>query len=145
MSAEEERAGALAEAILELEAERQAEGDEHLELTDDVLPGVGDQELTLRQALAIGGAFTFVIVALLVAVDGLASSAFATLAPDMARTIGLSASATVGSARCRVRSWPWARSPWAGWPIGAGEAPSWPGPASCSRRWSWFRDWRPPA
>jgi ABC-type branched-subunit amino acid transport system ATPase component/MFS family permease len=95
VSADEERAGALAEAILDLEAERQAEGDAHIDLTDDVLPGVGDQELTLRQALALGGAFTFVVVALLVALDGLASSAFATLAPDMARTIGLSASAMV--------------------------------------------------
>ena len=95
MSADEERAGALAEAILDLEAERQAQGDEHAGRSDDVLPGVGDQELTFTDALSVGGAFTFVVIALLVAVDGLAFTAFATLAPDAARTLGLSAASMV--------------------------------------------------
>jgi ABC-type branched-subunit amino acid transport system ATPase component/predicted MFS family arabinose efflux permease len=80
----------LAGQILDLEAERQAEADERVVLPDDVLPGVGEDELTLRQGLVLGGSFTFVVVALLVALDELESAALATLAPDIASTLGIS-------------------------------------------------------
>jgi ABC-type branched-subunit amino acid transport system ATPase component/predicted MFS family arabinose efflux permease len=92
---EDERAGALAGAILEIEAERQAEGEKRVVLPDDVLPGVGDEELTLRGALAVGGAFTFGVIAMLVALDELESSALSTLAPDIAKTIGVSSGVMV--------------------------------------------------
>ena len=38
---------------------------------DDALPGVGDEEITLRDAFRVGGAFTFVTLASLVALDDL--------------------------------------------------------------------------
>jgi ABC-type branched-subunit amino acid transport system ATPase component/predicted MFS family arabinose efflux permease len=95
VSAEEERVGALAGAILDLEAERQAEGEEQAHRPERELPGVGGDELVLGDALRIGGRFTLVVLALLVALDELASSALSTLAPDMARTIHATASAMV--------------------------------------------------
>jgi ABC-type branched-subunit amino acid transport system ATPase component/predicted MFS family arabinose efflux permease len=99
VSAEDERVGALAGAILDLEAERQAEGEEQAEAPARDLPGVGGDELKLGEALRIGGGFSVIVVALLVALDELASSALSTLAPDIARTIHTSASAMVaGSA-----------------------------------------------
>jgi ABC-type branched-subunit amino acid transport system ATPase component/predicted MFS family arabinose efflux permease len=100
VSAEDERVGALAGAILDLEAERQAEGgDEPSAAPVRALPGVGDDERNLGDALRLGGRATLVVLALLVALDELASSALSTLAPDMARTIHVSASAMVaGSA-----------------------------------------------
>jgi ABC-type branched-subunit amino acid transport system ATPase component/predicted MFS family arabinose efflux permease len=80
----------LAHELLDIEAERHAQSEERVLLPDDVLPGVGDAELSLSQGLAIGGTFTFVVVALLVALDELESSALATLAPDIANTLRIS-------------------------------------------------------
>ncbi len=95
MSAEDEDAGALAGLILDLVTERQAEKDDQADLPSDVIPGVGGQDQTLRDALRLGGGFTLVVLALLVALDELASTAMNTLAPDMARTLGVSAGAMV--------------------------------------------------
>ena len=75
----------MAGTILDLEAERQAEAEERVLFADDLLPGVGDEELTLADGLRVGGTFTFVIVALLVALDELESATLGTLAPDIAR------------------------------------------------------------
>lgn len=83
-------ARALAGAVLDLEAERQAAHEARVELPDDVLPGVGDEALTLAQGLRIGGSFTFVVVALLVALDELESAALSTLAPDIANSLRVS-------------------------------------------------------
>jgi ABC-type branched-subunit amino acid transport system ATPase component/predicted MFS family arabinose efflux permease len=85
---------ALAGTVLDLEAERQA-GVERVVLPDDVLPGVGDADLTLRDALFTGGTFTFAVIALLVALDELESSALGTLAPDIGATLGVSAGVMV--------------------------------------------------
>ena len=88
-------AGALAGAILDLEAERRADAEERVVLPDEVLPGVGDDELSLVDGLRIGGSFTFAMVALLVALDELESSALSTLAPDIRNTLGVSSGVIV--------------------------------------------------
>jgi len=82
--------GALAGAILDLEEERKTAADQRVVMPDDVLPGVGDAELSLGDGLRIGGTFTFAMVALLVALDELESSALSTLAPDIANTLNIS-------------------------------------------------------
>ncbi len=83
-------AGALAGTILDLEADRQAASEERVLFADDLLPGVGDDELKLKDALKIGGAFTFGMIALLQALDELESAALSTLAPDIANTLHVS-------------------------------------------------------
>ena len=98
MSAEEEGAGVLAGLILDLETERQAEGDEQADRLADVLPGVGGTPRPARGPPRRGGMAPLVILALLVALDGLASTAMNSLAPDMARTLGVSAGAMVALA-----------------------------------------------
>jgi ABC-type branched-subunit amino acid transport system ATPase component/predicted MFS family arabinose efflux permease len=82
--------GAMAVTILDLEAERHAEAEERVLFADELLPGVGDERLTLSQALKIGGTFTFGMVALLTALDELESAALSTLAPDIATSLGIS-------------------------------------------------------
>jgi ABC-type branched-subunit amino acid transport system ATPase component/predicted MFS family arabinose efflux permease len=86
---ERPQASALAATILELEAERQEEG-RRVELPDDVLPGVGDQDLDLRAGLRTGGAFTFFVLAMLTAFDELEVAALSILAPDIRDTLGVS-------------------------------------------------------
>lgn len=50
------QAANLADAVLTAEAERQAEQAEREVLfADDLLPGVGDEAITLRQGLEVGG------------------------------------------------------------------------------------------
>lgn len=83
-------AGALANAILDLEDERRSAAQERVVFADDLLPGVGDEELTLRDAFRIGGAFTFGVVAVLTALDELESAALSTLAPDIANSLQIS-------------------------------------------------------
>ena len=98
MSAEDEHVGALAGAILDLESERHVAGEgETPESIDERLPGVGDEEQTLGEALRVGGSFTVVVLALLVGLNELASTALATLAPDMARTIRVSPAGLVAT------------------------------------------------
>lgn len=83
-------ASSLAGAVLDLEEERRNAEAERVVFADDLLPGVGDEELTLRDAFRIGGSFTFGIVALLTALDELESAALSTLAPDIANTLNIS-------------------------------------------------------
>jgi ABC-type branched-subunit amino acid transport system ATPase component/predicted MFS family arabinose efflux permease len=83
-------AGSLAATILTLEAERHAVEGERTELPDDVLPGVGDEDLTLRDGLRAGGFFPFLVVALLVGLDELEAAALSTLAPDIRDSLGIS-------------------------------------------------------
>lgn len=83
-------AGALAAGIMDLEEERLAADAARAHLADDVLPGVGEKELTLKQALAVGGVSTFVILALLAAVDNIEGATLGTLAPDIRRSLHIS-------------------------------------------------------
>ncbi|ADP83638.1 ATP-binding protein [Pseudofrankia inefficax] len=82
------RAGAagLAAGVIEAEAEReafQAQAKREVIFADDLLPGVGEEPLTLRQGLAAGGLLTFTTVVTLAALDELESATLTTLAPNI--------------------------------------------------------------
>ncbi|MET0726807.1 MAG: ATP-binding protein [Acidimicrobiales bacterium] len=88
-----ETAAGLAHAVLDAEAERQERQEEErrdVRLADDQLPGVGDPEMTLREGVAIGGTFTFVLLALFQSVDELEGAVLGVLAPDIRDTFGVS-------------------------------------------------------
>jgi ABC-type branched-subunit amino acid transport system ATPase component/MFS family permease len=84
-------AATLADAVLEAEAERQAaQSEEEILFADDLLPGVGDEQLTLRQGLDIGGSFTFVMMLLIVSVENFEGATLGVLAPDIRDSFGVS-------------------------------------------------------
>ena len=86
-------AAQLAASVLEAEAEREAQqaaAQEPILFADDLLPGVGDEALTLRQGLAIGGTFTFVMLLLLNGVENLEAASLGVLAPDIRDSFGVS-------------------------------------------------------
>ncbi|MBL8776800.1 MAG: MFS transporter [Acidimicrobiales bacterium] len=92
----DEGAPGLAAGILEREAEREAAAaGEPVLFADDLLPGVGGQELSFRQGLAVGGRFTFLVLLALVALDELEGAALGVLAPDIRDTFGMSNGAIV--------------------------------------------------
>lgn len=82
--------GSLASEILELEEDRIAESQAARADEPSVLPGMGEEAMTLRQALGVGGKFTFFMFATLAAVDNLESSTLGTLAPDIQRSLNMS-------------------------------------------------------
>src|SRR6185369_5669894 len=75
--------------------ERQSEAQREVLFADDLLPGVGDAESTLRQALAAGGAATFLTLVTLAAMDELESAALGVLAPDIRDSFHMSDGAIV--------------------------------------------------
>ena len=88
----EPTAAELAEAILDEEARRQAEQAERDALTvlpDDLLPGVGDEPMTLREGLRAGGKATLVMMFLLAFIDEL-PRAVRVLAPDIQQSLDIS-------------------------------------------------------
>ncbi len=87
-----EDAAALAAAVLDEEARRQAEQAEReagVVLPDDLLPGVGDKPMSLREAFAVGGKGMAVLLLLLNLVDELPRT-IRVLAPDIQRSLGIS-------------------------------------------------------
>lgn len=84
-------AASLAGAVLELEADRASEH-EPVVFPDDVLPGVGEdqEELELKDAIRMGGAFTLVLLTLLNSLDELETATLGTLAPDIRDSLGVS-------------------------------------------------------
>ncbi len=87
----QDRAGNLAGAILDMEAERRASAESSGALAADaVMPGVGDVELTVKDALKAGGTLTFTVLAVLSAFVSLESATLGTLAPDIRDTLGMS-------------------------------------------------------
>ena len=83
---------ALAAAVLEEEAKRQADQaarDEVAILPDDLLPGVGDEPMSFRQAVEAGGSFMVVMMFLLNVIDDL-PRAVRVLAPDIQKTFDIS-------------------------------------------------------
>ena len=87
-----EDAAALAAAVLDEEAKRQAEQAEReagVVLPDDLLPGVGDEPMSLREAFAVGGKGMAVLLLLLNLVDELPRT-IRVLAPDIQRSLGIS-------------------------------------------------------
>jgi ABC-type branched-subunit amino acid transport system ATPase component/predicted MFS family arabinose efflux permease len=96
-------AAALTQAVLDEEAQRlelQADAAEARVLADDELPGVGDEPVSLREGVRIGGAGLLVVLAALNAVDQLDNGVVSLLAPDIKRSLHTSdaviAVATIG-------------------------------------------------
>ncbi len=84
-------ASALSDQILAAEAEREAEMASAAPiLDDDRLPGVGAEELSLRQAIKIGGMSTIVLLGALDATDALGVSALGLLGPDIQESLDVS-------------------------------------------------------
>jgi ABC-type branched-subunit amino acid transport system ATPase component/predicted MFS family arabinose efflux permease len=85
------QAASLADAVLQAEAERQAaQAEKEVLFADDLLPGVGDEELTLREGLRRGGSFTFLMLLLLNSAEQLENATLGVLAPDIRDSFGVS-------------------------------------------------------
>ena len=84
----------LAAAVLAGEALRQEEqaarGRDAIVLPDDLLPGVGGEEMPLRDVLRAGGTATIAVLFGLGLVDNLDQAAFVVLAPDIQHSLHLS-------------------------------------------------------
>lgn len=84
-------AAALAATVLEAGADRPSASAAGAAAVDDAeLVGVGAAPMTLREGIAIGGAFTFVVLLLLAAAEGLENAALTVLAPDIATSFKVS-------------------------------------------------------
>src|SRR5262245_9033393 len=93
-----QQAAHLAVAVLDAEAEREAQqaaAQEQVLFADDLLPGVGDEQLTLRQGLTTGGMATFVVLLVLASLEELESATLGVLAPDIRDSFGVSNGAIV--------------------------------------------------
>ncbi|MBQ89137.1 MAG: ABC transporter [Acidimicrobiaceae bacterium] len=87
-----EDAAALAAAVLDEEAKRQAEQAKReagVVLPDDLLPGVGEEPMSLREAFVVGGKGMAILLLLLNLVDELPRT-IRVLAPDIQRSLGIS-------------------------------------------------------
>lgn len=92
MAASEPSVADLAGAILDEEAKRraeQAERDAETVLPDDLLPGVGDKPMTLREGLRVGGSSMLVMMFVLNMLDEL-PRAVRVLAPDIQESLDVS-------------------------------------------------------
>ena len=88
-----EQTAALAGTLLATEAARreaQARSHGQTVFADDLLPGVGDAEMPLREGLAAGGVFTFVVLLVLNSLDELEQATMSVLAPDIRDAFGVS-------------------------------------------------------
>ncbi|HLM19091.1 MAG TPA: MFS transporter, partial [Acidimicrobiia bacterium] len=86
-------AAQLAVAVLDAEAEREAQqaaAQEEVLFATDLLPGVGEEEVSLGQAVRIGGVSTFVVLLLLRSLEELESATLSVLAPDLRHAFGVS-------------------------------------------------------
>src|SRR4051794_18621608 len=86
-------AAQLAVAVLDAEAEREAQqvvSQEEVLFATDLLPGVGEDEVSLGRAVGIGGVSTFVVLMLLRSLEELESATLSVLAPDLRQAFGVS-------------------------------------------------------
>ncbi|WP_419927830.1 MFS transporter [Candidatus Poriferisocius sp.] len=81
-------AGALSRRVLDSQTDK-ADADDEILFPDDVLPGVGSQEMSLREGLAKGGIATFVVLLILNSLDELEAAALAVLAPEIRDSFGV--------------------------------------------------------
>ena len=91
-------AASLAAAVLEEEAKRQdaqAARDADVLLPDDLLPGVGDDPMTLREAMRIGGKTTVVLLFFLNFIDDL-PRAIRVIGPDIQDSLKISDTVLAG-------------------------------------------------
>ena len=90
---------ALAATVLAEEAKRQAEQEARSAVTvlpDDLLPGVGEQAMPLRDALRAGGVSMVVVLALITVAEQLERAAGGVLAPDVQDTLRVSDTTLIG-------------------------------------------------
>ncbi|MGO9872807.1 MAG: MFS transporter [Acidimicrobiia bacterium] len=83
----------LVQAVLDAEAERraeQAEAAQDVLFADDLLPGVGDPTISLREGVVRGGLFTVVMLALLQGFGELENATLSVLAPNIRDTFHVS-------------------------------------------------------
>ena len=84
-------AAALTATVLEEEAAREeAQKEREVLFADELLPGVGSEEMSLKEGLAKGGSFTFFLLLILNSLDELEAGAMSLLAPDIRDTFGVS-------------------------------------------------------
>jgi ABC-type branched-subunit amino acid transport system ATPase component len=100
-------AAGLASGVIAAEAQREAhQARREVLFADDLLPGVGEAHLTLREGLAAGGLLTFVVVVTLSALDELESATLTTLAPNIRDALHVSDSGitfiTAAASACLV-------------------------------------------
>jgi ABC-type branched-subunit amino acid transport system ATPase component/predicted MFS family arabinose efflux permease len=91
-------AAALVAVVLDEEEARQeaqARAREQVIFPDDLLPGVNSTPLTLKQGLAAGGAYMFVVLTILNSLDELEGAAITVLAPEIRETFNISEGAIV--------------------------------------------------
>jgi ABC-type branched-subunit amino acid transport system ATPase component/predicted MFS family arabinose efflux permease len=89
---ESSKAAALAAAVLDENTGRPATEPVHVdvEIDDASLPGVGDESMSVRDALRVGGTSMVVLIGLAQFVEWIDRSAFNVLAPDIQKTLGVS-------------------------------------------------------
>ena len=80
----------LASTVLEGEAARRDAQAAEVLFPDDLLPGVGGEEMTLKEGLLKGGYRTFFVLLALNSLDELESSSLGILAPDIGESFGVS-------------------------------------------------------
>ena len=84
-------AAALAAAVLEAEIRRtEAAVVPEVVLADSELPGVGEDAMSLREALRLGGVRTITILGLLGALQVMDGGVFNVLAPDIQKSLDVS-------------------------------------------------------
>jgi len=88
--AESNSIDALATTVLEGEAARRDAQKAEVLFPDDLLPGVGGEETTLKEGLRKGGYRTFFVLLALNSLDELENSAVAILGPDIGESFGVS-------------------------------------------------------
>ncbi len=95
----QEEPASLAAAVLTAEASRQEEQAARSAVTilpDDLLPGVGEEQMRLGEALRAGGAATVVMLALITVAEQLERAAGGVLAPDIQDTLHMSDTTLIG-------------------------------------------------
>ena len=85
----------LAHLVVDSAAERQlvAESTPEFLFPEDMLPGAGEEQITLREGLRTAGARAFVILAIIVTLDNLQSQGLAVLAPNIQSSFHVSTGA----------------------------------------------------
>ena len=85
----------LAHLVVDSAAERQlaAESVPEVLLPEDMLPGVGEEQTSLREGLRTSGSRAFIVLAIIVTLDNLQSSGLAVLAPNIQSSFHVSTGA----------------------------------------------------
>ncbi len=87
---DDDAAASLAGALLRAESERTDRATTDAAPVEQDLPGVGAEAMTLRQGIASGGIFTFLVLLLLNSLDELEAAALSVLAPEIRDSFGVS-------------------------------------------------------